>query len=563
MKKLLYSSLFILSSSFAFGQTWNWASANTNKSSGSYVDPIDGVCDNSGNVYETGEFAGPVSFGSLNFSAFLSDPDVYLVKYSKSGTPLWGVAPVIGGYALGISVATNDSGDVCLAGYYTETMTIGSYTFPRAVNYNMFIAVFDSLGTLKWGANSSAGYVISNSVTMDNKGNVYVAGYFTSSATLGSFNLVGSGSNCLLLAKYNNTGNVVWVTTSKLNTFTTGNTVVTDTAGNIYVAGQFIDSLSIGVDTFTTKGDQDVFLSKFDPSGNLIWLTTAICPNNVCHAAVYGLGGRFLSIDKHSDLYWSGWFADSVEFGGYTLTSRYHSGYVSAPYLVKYSPAGNILWANQGFNNNSMQPYSISGGNYGHDLFLCGYFNDSLRFNSITVKSDSGSPSFLFEFDSSGTAICASVVDNDNDDNNAVAADPTGTDAFLLGDVAVTTHNDTAGCYFGSIYLTGSGNEFSFVGNFDCSTTTGTNELIAKSEELRVYPNPNNGLFTIAVKNEKLKVKNIAVFDVFGQQVYSQLTIRNSPFTIDLATQPSGIYFYRVLDEGGGLIGEGKVIIQK
>jgi hypothetical protein len=33
--------------------------------------------------------------------------------------------------------------------------------------------------------------------------------------------------------------------------------------------------------------------------------------------------------------------------------------------------------------------------------------------------------------------------------------------------------------------------------------------------------------------------------------------------SIDLSSQPNGVYFYRVLYEDGGLIGEGKLIIQK
>jgi hypothetical protein len=46
-----------------------------------------------------------------------------------------------------------------------------------------------------------------------------------------------------------------------------------------------------------------------------------------------------------------------------------------------------------------------------------------------------------------------------------------------------------------------------------------------------------------------------------GEKVYSQFLIPNSQFLIDLSGQPNGIYFYRVLNEEGGLIGEGKVVV--
>jgi hypothetical protein len=66
------------------------------------------------------------------------------------------------------------------------------------------------------------------------------------------------------------------------------------------------------------------------------------------------------------------------------------------------------------------------------------------------------------------------------------------------------------------------------------------------------------------MKNEKLKVKNIEVYNVLGEEDFnSQLTAFNSQLSIDLSSQPNGIYFYRILEANGVLIGEGKIIVQK
>ena len=476
MKKLLFVLIAILGCSFSYGQAWMWASQNINNTESSFVDPTDIVSDSKGNVYETGFFAGNVSFGSINFNN--TDDDVYLIKYSKIGIPLWGLQGVNGGYPYGISVATNASGDVCLAGRGGAGLILGGHNFSHG---GTFIAVFDSSGGFKWGISSG---VVIYSVTMDNKGNVYAAGYCNGVDTIGTFRVVGSGHNSLLAVKIDNTGNVLWATTSHTNTFTAGNTVVVDTAGNSYVAGEFIDSLVIGSYIFTTKGYVDVFLSKFDPSGNPVWVIPAIVNN---HAEINGDGGRWLSIDKHNDLYWSGWFSDSVFFSGDTLV---HNASTSVPYLVKYSPAGNVLWAKNGFDRNGpVQPWSISCGSRGN-IFLCGTFNDSIRFNSTTLKSDSGSPSFLFEFDSSGAVICATSVNNENDDENAVAADPTSSAVYLGGDFDVHSHNDTMVCSFGNIKLSGIGSEISFVAKWDCNATCNITCTPAVISE--IYCNGNN-----------------------------------------------------------------------
>jgi hypothetical protein len=76
-------------------------------------------------------------------------------------------------------------------------------------------------------------------------------------------------------------------------------------------------------------------------------------------------------------------------------------------------------------------------------------------------------------------------------------------------------------------------------------------------------PNPSNGIFTMVETRHALSPR-MEVYNVLGEQIYSaSFTVHNSPFTIDLSSQPNGVYFYRVVAEDGGLIGEGKLVVQK
>lgn len=50
-----------------------------------------------------------------------------------------------------------------------------------------------------------------------------------------------------------------------------GKKVCTDAAGNIYVAGEFSLSISIGSITISGNGNLDIFLAKYDPNGNVLW----------------------------------------------------------------------------------------------------------------------------------------------------------------------------------------------------------------------------------------------------------------------------------------------------
>jgi uncharacterized repeat protein (TIGR03803 family) len=90
---------------------------------------------------------------------------------------------------------------------------------------------------------------------------------------------------------------------------------------------------------------------------------------------------------------------------------------------------------------------------------------------------------------------------------------------------------------------------------------------------INVYPNPNSGLFTIQMDNGQWTVgaqyiaPKIEIYDVWGSATLplnpQAGALRQGAFHIDMSGYPEGIYFYRVMQEDGSLIGVGKVIIAK
>ncbi len=88
----------------------------------------------------------------------------------------------------------------------------------------------------------------------------------------------------------------------------------------------------------------------------------------------------------------------------------------------------------------------------------------------------------------------------------------------------------------------------------------GIAQLKVNSEELTVFPNPSNGVFTVELKtnSEKLKVE---VYSILGQPIYkAPLTAETTQ--LNLSTEPKGIYLYRVVTNAGTLAAQGKLIIQ-
>ena len=67
--------------------------------------------------------------------------------------------------------------------------------------------------------------------------------------------------------------------------------------------------------------------------------------------------------------------------------------------------------------------------------------------------------------------------------------------------------------------------------------------------ELLVYPNPNSGVFTIECKNMNLEACGFHIYDVFGKLLVSN-NLTKGNHTIDLSSQPDGIYFLQLIEGG-------------
>ena len=77
--------------------------------------------------------------------------------------------------------------------------------------------------------------------------------------------------------------------------------------------------------------------------------------------------------------------------------------------------------------------------------------------------------------------------------------------------------------------------------NTDLYTSTVGIETQNLSSEINIFPNPNNGQFTVQVPENKLY--DIAVYNVLGENVLDERQINSSQKTIELHNVKSGVYF--------------------
>jgi hypothetical protein len=91
-------------------------------------------------------------------------------------------------------------------------------------------------------------------------------------------------------------------------------------------------------------------------------------------------------------------------------------------------------------------------------------------------------------------------------------------------------------------------------------TATGINQLSVNNNSIKLYPNPNNGNFILRMQNVTQK-SQLQIFNVLGEEIYSA-TLNSTTTPINLSSHVAGLYLYRVLDEQGDPVSEGKFVIE-
>ena len=186
-----------------------------------YLDSV--AADSSGNVVATGSFEGTADFdpgsGTTNLTSGGSR-DIYVTKLDSSGELAW--ARQMGGVssASGHSVALDSSGNVYVAGRFRGTADFdpGSETQNLTSNGSDdgFVVKLDSNGDFVWAKSFGGAQTdVARGVAVDSAGNVYVNGYFRSTADFdpgaGTQNKTAAGSDDIYLLKLNADGDFVSV----------------------------------------------------------------------------------------------------------------------------------------------------------------------------------------------------------------------------------------------------------------------------------------------------------------------------------------------------------------
>ena len=129
---------------------------------------------------------------------------------------------------------------------------------------------------------------------------------------------------------------VVWATSAGGEGLDYGQAVAVDAAGYSYVTGAFYDSATFadGEGALTSAGGSDIFVAKYDSSGDLVWANSA---GGTSADVGYGI-----AVDADGNSYVTGSITGVATFG----TVQIFGLGAEAVFVAKYDSSGNLVWVN-------------------------------------------------------------------------------------------------------------------------------------------------------------------------------------------------------------------------
>jgi len=195
-----------------------------------------------------------------------------------------------------------------------------------------------------------------DALVTDTNGNIYVTGNFQGSnvdfdpGASSSFQLSANGTDGFIL-KLTSSGNFIWAIKFGQSGEVNSNSIVTQN-GMIYPSGIFYGTIATGIATVSGRNDQDIFISKYNWLGNLIWI------KGIGNASEEHLTGTIT--DSKGNIYLTGSFNASSDFnpgvGVYNLPS---SGGKDI-FISKLDTGGSLVWAKKIGGTYDDIPYSIT-----------------------------------------------------------------------------------------------------------------------------------------------------------------------------------------------------------
>jgi len=380
--------ILVLNHFLVSGQCTKGFKVHLNSSSNVFGTNI--IADRKGDVYLSGYFQNTLAVGTFNLTS-AGNHDILIAKYDSTGKALWAKRNGGGTNDFAMAMALSGDSNLLVAGRLGSNSTITNY---------------DKNGTSKWTiTGSGTGSSSIEGISSDNSGNFYVTGNFQTGAVISGNTLTSAGLSDAFIAKYDLSGNLIWLHTYGGSSNDYNFSIHYDTINDVLYSGiSFNNSIIINGQTYSSVGDEDYILMKLDSDGNFL-------------KTRHGGGGNYDRINKFrtdsdGNVYTAGSFVLQTVIDSEILT---HSEYMGM-FVVKYDADFNFIWAKAPFlkGNIYLTDFYCS---KNKDLFITGSFTgQGNSFEGIPISCSGGDDIFIAKYDSNGNTILIKSAGGPNTD---------------------------------------------------------------------------------------------------------------------------------------------------
>lgn len=363
----------------------------------------------------------------------------------------WEWARKIGGTQLDEieRVCVDQEGNVVVAGKFSGSFMYEGNPMNSSGSKNIFVSKYTSDGTLLW-VRTAGGTGLDESLCIgtDKDNNVLISGFFTGLAVFDSIIVQGHASDEVFVAKYDPLGNLLWVRTAGGPGNDRGKGIDADSKGNVLVTGYYYDTCNFGATTLVSPGLDNIFVAKYAPDGTFLWAADA--------GGIYSAWASSISTDAFDNAYITGSFKETALFGNHSITT--YGG--NDVFLARVDSSGSWTLAVHGGGTADDYGNGIEVGINNHIAVTGSFFQTVLFGPSASITTNGDKDGFIAYYDPQGNCLWARNMGGTSSDKGIDASIDKDENIYVVGHIYGSALFDT-------ILLVGNGSDEVFLAKYD------------------------------------------------------------------------------------------------
>lgn len=365
------------------------------------------------------------------------------------------------------SAVIDNLGNYIVTGEFTNSLTLGSFTLTSSGGQDIYVAKFNSSGTVLWAVrNGGVGDESGTAVAVDANNNVYVAGNFSStSITWGTTVLANSGasaatSDIFMVRLLAANGSVSWARKAG-GAGTDGVSAMEVNGNNMVLTGNFSGTATFNTTNIVAAGginDMDYYVCRYNATnGTFNWVRRA--------GGLQFDSGTDIHVDASGNVITTGRYAGTVQFGTTAATTITSINSSFDVFTARYNSSGTLIWIRSGGSSLNDMGQAVETDAAGNVYVMAECATNA----SFGVHSITGSlMNVLVAYNSGGTVLYArkaTQTDNGQISVTAMRKNPLSNQLVVAGTINSGT---TANLNFGSrTFSNTTATSIAFVASYD------------------------------------------------------------------------------------------------